>query len=267
MKKHLFVLVFAVMALFQTAFSQDIKIKKDTAFVDGKALCIVKDRNLGSEYRILSLKGKELIFAKLETIGKTIYFTLSFLDNGAQCERQAEMGFGKKLVRELYERGALSLTEEGINADGLKKFLLTHTRKFSEEAKTNVGQEKDQNLNFSIKKDEKNQPNTTSDDDEPLVERNRSRSISTSFNKIEQDFKTIGTYKEESESVTGKRITILSPKGKPIAELVFKSMSDKEGKIFTFSDRRDYELPVTGSISSFTVIKDFAQFLIDKRYL
>ncbi len=262
-KKQLFALIFALVACTQIAFSQDIKIKKDTAFVNGNALCIIKDRYLGTEYRILSLKGKELIFAKLETIGQTSFFNLSFLENNVKCEREVALSFGKKLVRELYERGALSLTEEGLNADGLKKFLLTHTRKFSEEANANPTNDKGgvaQSKQDSNNKEE-------SDSDEPLVERNRSRSVSIMFNKIEQDFQTIGTYKEENAQVTGKKITIFSPKGKPVAELSFKSMSDKEGKIFTFSDKKDYELPVDGSISSSKVMKDFVQLLIDKRYL
>ena len=124
MKKQLFTLFIAVIAFTQIAFSQEFKVKKDTAYVDGKALCVVKDRMFGTEYRILSRKGKELIFAKFEKIGTQEFFTLSFLDNDVQCEREVEMSFGKKLVRELYERGALTLDADTLDATGLKKFLM-----------------------------------------------------------------------------------------------------------------------------------------------
>jgi hypothetical protein len=44
-------------------------------------------------------------------------------------------------------------------------------------------------------------------------------------------------------------------------------LSDKNGKIFTFADRREYDFTIEGSNSASKVFNDYAQFLIDKRYL
>ncbi len=265
MKKQLFTLFMAVMAFTQTAFAQEFKVKKDTAYVDGKALCVVKDRMFGTEYRILSRKGKELIFGKLETIGAQGFFTLSFLENDVQCEREVEMGFGKKLVRELYERGALTLDADTLDATGLKKFLMTHTRKFSEEGKEKAAQQAAAKEANNIRISTNSGGNTSNSI--KLVERNTGKRVSVGFGKVEQDFKTIGTYKEESVGVTGKKIIMSTPEGEVVAELVFKSLSDKNGKIFTFADRRDYDFTIEGSNSASKVFNDYAQFLIDRRYL
>lgn len=259
MKKQLFTLFMAVMAFTQIAFSQEFKVKKDTAYVDGKALCVVKDRAFGTEYRILSRKGKELIFAKAETIGLQGFFTLSFLDNGVQCEREMEMGFGKKLVRELYERGALTLDADTIDAAGLKKFLMTHTRKFSEEAKEKMAQ-----------RTENSNQGSDAAPDVQLIERNRNATVFAAGNSIQQDGKQLGKYTMKDEAIIGgiqTTVKINDTNGNAVAELVFKSLSDKTGKVFTFVDRRSYSFSSNEAHNSFTLARDFAQFLIDKRYL
>ncbi len=260
MKKQLFTLFMALIALTHTAFSQEFKVKKDTAYVDGKALCVIKDRAFGTEYRILSRKGKELIFAKAETIGAQGFFTLSFLDNGVQCEREIEMGFGKKLVRELYERGALTLDADTINADGLKKFLMTHTRKFSEEAKAKTAQRAENRDNQG----DRSAPNVQ------LIERNREATIFAAGNSIQQDGKQLGKYTMNDQAIIGgiqTTVKINDTNGNAVAELVFKSLSDKTGNVFTFVDRRSYSFTSNEAHNSFNLAKDFAQFLIDKRYL
>jgi hypothetical protein len=258
MKKHLFTLIIALLASCSNAFSQEFKVKKDTAFVDGKPYCIVKDRSFGREYRILSLKGKELIFGKMETVGLLAYFTLSFLDSGLQCEREAEMGFGKKLARELYERGALTLTADTIDAIGLKKFLMTHTRKFSEEAKSKAAQK---------------EADTQTDAERPnikLVERNREAALFVSSTLIEQDFKKLGTYTMKDDALPGgiqTTLKIVDMDGNPVAEVIFKGLNEKTGSVFTFADRRKHSFTSDKGHVGFPLAKDFAKFLIDKRYL
>lgn len=265
MKKHLFLSTLALVLTVQTAFTQEIKIKKDTAFVDSKPLCILKSRNMSTEYRILSLKGKELIFAKLQE-GAVNYFDVSFLESGDKCEREYEGGFGKKIIRDLYERGALTLTSEDINNEGLKKFLLTNTRKYSDGNKPAattgelIGILIDKASEAPVKTQKSSKTIT-------LVERNTSKSVSTEGKNITQDFKTIGSYKEQDNGVTGKKITILSVDGVPIAEVVFKSMGDNVGKIFTFTDREEDDYRTKESLNSFMFVREIAQYLIDKRYL
>jgi hypothetical protein len=187
------------------------------------------------------------------------YFTLSFLDSGLQCEREAEMGFGKKLVRELYERGALTHSADTIDAVGLKKFLMTHTRKFSEEAKAKAAQKE-----ADAKTDEE-RPNIK------LVERNREATIFISgSNLIEQDFKKLGTYTMKDDAIAGgiqTTLKIVDMDGNPVAEVIFKNLSDKTGNVFTFADRKKYSFTSDKGHNGFPLAKDFAKFLIDKRYL
>jgi hypothetical protein len=263
MKKQLFTLILALIAFSQNVFSQDtkIKFKKDTAFIDGKPICLCKDRYAGTEYRILTLKNRELLFAKAVGVGVKAYYNLTFLDSGAKCEREMGWKFGTGLVRDLYERGALTFDSDSLNVEGLKKFLMTNDRKFSEEFKIT---EKAAETNTDDDKVIKSVGKRSSI---KLVERNTQRRVSASFGKIEQDFATIGTYKEADVSVTGKKITIVSADGQPIAELTFQSMTDKKGKLFIFEDREEYDFPTTRSLNSDKLIEDFAQFLIDKRYL
>ncbi len=262
MKKHFFSIILALITFSQNAFAQDFKIKfkKDTALIDGKPICLVKDRSGGTEYRILTLKNRELIYAKAENVGMKAYFKLTFLDNGAKCEREYAWKFGTGLVRDLYERGALTFDSDSLNEAGLKKFLMTNDHKYSEEFKA-------EQKAAEAKAEKAAVPtNTGKRSSVKLVERNNTKRLSAGFGKIEQDFKTIGTYKEENVSVTGKKITIFID-GQSIAELVFQSLSDKKGKLFIFEDRQEYDFPTTRSLSSDALVQDFAQFLIDKRYL
>jgi hypothetical protein len=267
MKKQLFTFIIAVLAFSQSAFSQEFKLKfkKDTAFIDGKPICLCKDRNAGTEYRILTLKNRELIYAKAVGVGLKAYYNLTFLDSGAKCEREMGWKFGTGLVRDLYERGALTFDSDSLNPEGLKKFLMTNDHKYSEEFKA----EQKKTEREEADKAEKSAVSTSTKkrSEVKLVERNTTRRVSAGFGKIEQDFKTIGTYKEADVSVTGKKITIISADGEPIAELSFQSLSDKKGKLFIFTDREEYDFPTTRALNSDGLVEDFAKFLIDKRYL
>jgi hypothetical protein len=263
MKKHLFTLIIALLAFSTNAFSQEFKLKfkKDTAFIDGKPICLCKDRYAGTEYRILTLKNRELLFAKAVGVGLKAYYNLTFLDSGAKCEREMGWKFGTGLVRDLYERGALSFDSDSLNPEGLKKFLMTNDHKYSEEFKAEQKATEAKTVNSSSENGRSTSKTIK------LVERNRERKLTTGFGKIEQDFKTIGTYKEESADITGKKITVLSMDGEPIAEVIFKSMTTKTTKIFAFADRTEYDFTTDKALNSFVLITEIAQFLVDKRYL
>jgi hypothetical protein len=263
MKKQLFTLIIALLALSQNAFSQDVKVKfkKDTAFIDGKPICLCKDRNAGTEYRILTLKNRELVFAKAVGVGLKAYFKLTFLDSGAQCEREMAWKFGTGLVRDLYERGALTFDSDSLNPEGLKKFLITNDHKYSEEFKAEQKAAESKVASSSV------ESGGGASKKIKLVERNRERRLTTGFGKIEQDFKTVGTYKEESAEVTGKKFTFYSMDGEPIAEVIFKNSLTKTTKIFAFADRTEYDFTTDKALNSFVLITEMAQFLVDKRYL
>jgi hypothetical protein len=261
MKKQLFTLIIALIAFSQSAFSQDVKIKfkKDTAFIDGKPICLCKDRYAGTEYRILTLKNRELLFAKAVGVGLKAYYNLTFLDSGAKCEREMGWKFGTGLVRDLYERGALTFDSDSLNPDGLKKFLMTNDHKFSEEFKaTEKGADR----------------KGDGDDESPrpkLVERNREATIFISgSNLIEQDFKKLGTYTMKDDANPGgiqTTLKIMDMDGNLVAEVIFKNLSDKTGDVYTFIDRRKHSFTSDKGHNGFPLAKDFAQFLIDKRYL
>ena len=98
-----------------------------------------------------------------------------------------------------------------------------------------------------------------------IVKRDKQQQIYLSGNKIRQDYKEIGSFKEENKLLLGqegKQITFYSYKGEQIAIARFIN-TDEQCELLIISDNKTWNIPIPSS-DIFSIVKDIVQVLIDK---
>lgn len=101
-----------------------------------------------------------------------------------------------------------------------------------------------------------------------LVKRDNRQAIYLSGSRIRQDYKEIGSFKNENKTLLGqdgKQITILDVKGNEVAIARFIN-TDEQCELLTIKDYKTWNIPIPkGEI--YEVVKSIVQVLVDKSYL
>lgn len=244
--KNLFLLTLFLFISVQFSLqAQKVKIKKGIAYVNKKAYCkIEKEGNLIKKiYTISNLENKELLYIKSLPI--QLFYKINFLKDDLKMTIQqgAFTNFGKDILKKFYKA---ELIKNGkIDSSVLNNFIA----KYSDElpvTNDNTNQTIIINGNNSITYEK--------------ISRDISKPITVYVNRIEQDFKTIGTVVSNFNSST---FFIGSSKNK-VAKVTFKNNGTKSDAIIkTFSDNKIRTLTVDFVNKN----KDVAEYLVRNDYL
>lgn len=244
--KNLFLLTLFLFISVQFSLqAQKVKIKKGIAYVNKKAYCkIEKGGNLIKKiYTISNLENKELLYIKSLPI--QLFYEINFLKDDLKMTIQqgAFTNFGKDILKKFYKA---ELIKNGkIDSSVLNNFI----SKYSDElpvTNDNTNQTIIINGNNSITYEK--------------ISRDISKPITVYVNRIEQDFKTIGTVVSNFNSST---FFIGSSKNK-VAQATFKNNGTKSDAIIkTFSDNKIRTLTVDFVNKN----KDVAEYLVRNDYL
>ncbi len=146
-------------------------------------------------------------------------------------------------------------------------------------SETKIEQQEENNSNQEVTEQpqivEANNNNETSQNDEDdivlengIVKRDTKQQLYLSGTKIRQDYKEIGSFKEENKLLLGqegKQVTFFAYNGDKIAIARFIN-TDEQCELLTISDNKTWNIPLPkGDI--YTVVKDIVQVLIDKSLL
>lgn len=125
-KRILIILVF--LFSIQLTYSQKVKIKKNTVFVNNKEYVKTSDRSLFDDsYSLYSIKGnKEIIFVldvPPQTEGNIRYPYYHYLVKFIGTNKEIRFGDNriKKLIKELYNSNVIDA--EGLNLDAVNRFV------------------------------------------------------------------------------------------------------------------------------------------------
>lgn len=250
-------LCFAVLTLsFAIARAQDVSVKGDIIHKDGEPYAQMKKTGgMGATFTISALDGIEVMTAVYDKVAQD--YVLSFA-SGEEVRMANTIGFGKVLAKDvvradLFKAGAL-------NTAGVRKFLTAHGASPSRSSQQ-VEDEGDVNIGVSDWDLGATKPT--------LVERSRTGAITVMGNKIQQDFKTIGTWKVKTEAANGTvyhTYTFSLPDGTQVAEAVLEGVNAKSAKVMTMKDNRSSTLAVKGYDQSGTA-QTIAAWLSGRYYL
>jgi hypothetical protein len=130
-----------IIAFFATNFAIaqspkfDIKYRKDTVLVDGKALVTLRGTiSLPVSYTIQKLDGTELltikpVYVQVATGKREGYFLITFKETGNTIERDITPNFNRTFTQELIETE--TLTAVGIDIDNERRFVSKNQKQFS----------------------------------------------------------------------------------------------------------------------------------------
>lgn len=132
MKKVFYLLFFLVLSLTNTAFSQEVTIKKDVVSVEGVEICVLSDdpKEKGSFY-VDDLTGSHLIYFKWIFAGDLNYYEIFDADDleKVMCEEANVASFKKNMMKKLYN--AEVITTDGFDQKAFERHTATVGKEFT----------------------------------------------------------------------------------------------------------------------------------------
>lgn len=242
----------AVLSLsFATARAQDVSVKGDVILKDGEPYAQMKKTGgMGATFTISALDGTEVLTAVYDKVAQD--YVLSF-SSWEEVRMANTIGFGKVLAKDivradLFKAGAL-------NPAGVRKFLTAHGGSAAPALPTVSSRAEDDRASSAT---------------EPqLVKRDRAGAVTVIGAKLQQDFKTIATWKVKPEAANGTvyhTYTFSLPDGTVVAEAVLEGVNAKSAKVTTMKDNRSTTLAVEGYNQTGTA-QTIAAWLVGRYYL
>ncbi len=297
--RYVQLLIFILFSQF-VANAQSAYVRGSTVYTDKDEM--FRLYNVGTirhpAFKIKSLNENELILidqSNLRNNQGTILMRFMFEGMpGMEAYLPYSVNFKKQLARLLVNYNVVKNNK--LNIDGVKllcknygldnypsKYIapdLTDNSKAKKNPKQNIETIDNNNTNENVA--EKIEPlvndnsaavnnsnNEEEDDDivleNGIVKRDKQQQIYLSGNKIRQDYKEIGSFKEENKLLLGqegKQITFYSYKGEQIAIARFIN-TDEQCELLIISDNKTWNIPIPSS-DIFSIVKDIVQVLIDK---
>lgn len=262
--KHIILLFSFSFLFFNSAIAQKakIKIKKGQVTINKKPYCKTDCKGvLVTDCMIKSLDGQVLasiVFHDLKDGEKDIsIFEVIFMDMDYKAQVQTEFSFRKKLMRKFHQYKVI----EGntLNEAGVKNFVKAHSKDY---------------LSLYSLKTSENQPKENTDNKEDkkyqLIERDISKKLLLFGEKIQQDFKKIGTYQHETFLDEGKikqRFSFYLNDGTLIATGIMAQFpKNGDCQLTTIKDNKIKYIRINGKFKKeFT--KEIAKYLIKRYYL
>ena len=248
----LFLLVF--LTVLPTVYAQKVVYKDDMIYVDDVPYAqMKKSGGIMPNYSVLTLDGTEILMVKFDKgEGGTMHYLATFIGSGMQVFMKNEIGFGKKLAKEVVEN---NLIKNGyFNPEGEKRFLLSNNIPNSESERSYNSQQAPLN-------------GTTSSG--VHKERDRNQAIYLQGQKLLQANMVIGTYQKNIININGELYNIYniySPDGVKIAEAKTRQFNAGSGKLTTINDNKITSINIDSDIE-FEQIKQIANYLSDHFYL
>lgn len=245
----------------QSRLERSAILSMDTIFTSGVPYALLKDKQ--NTQVLYSLQGKELAYIQRECAGGNYlnyvqgacYYAFNFLESGKRGEIQYDLGLNVEGVIV-----ADNLVQDSIiNPSSEAKFLLRNPPKYS----TNPPSSPIVIVLGDLGISSSTQTNTTTEpvDIYQTVERDRSDRITIYGNRIEQDFKVVGTVESPSFS-----LVFMLPNGTKVAEATEdRDSKSKEDvwKVVTLKDNRVHLVTTKYSDKE----ENIAKYLSDHYYL
>jgi hypothetical protein len=244
-------IILSLLFLQAEAMAQKVTFKKDTIYKDGKPYGLFKAKGnmiTGQDYSLQSLKGKELVFFKLEGNGTNNYFKVIFRESGKKAYVPVTEN-RKSLAREMV-MNEMILNDE-INPEGEKRFLQIY--------------DKDLSLSTSINSTQGN--NNSIGANYEMIERDRSAKVQVYGFTIQQDLKEIGVFEKNRDVVKSADVfSFQLPNGTKIAQALFQDDSES-CQVITFKDNKEQTIYIQKTTFDSEMAKQIAIFLIKGGYL
>lgn len=255
------------------AFAQKVSYKKETIYVDNEpyAMLLKKGNALVKNYSLQTMDGKEIFYAKYmegasglarigDVVGNTtnsdMYYEITFVESGERAIFDDINSFkvGEAIAKEVVENNLI--VNGALNPEGLRRFLMIYKpREVQTQPDVVI-------INQA--------GGTTSEANYALVERNQNARVSIFSERIEQDFKTVGTFTEEKQLSQGKtfsKMQFLLPDGMKVAETTFETFAKETvANVVTVRDGKTHSVRV-GFQASDSPQLVIARYLIERRYL
>ena len=235
-----------------SGFAQKRKVeynkKTNAILVDGQQWASINKMKAGRPYLdmfiLKDMQGKEIAYAKtLAEVGATQY-EIQFVASMQTIRKDFDMfsSTPKDFAKFLVDNQAL--TEQGYNSEGERRILAAF-------GQTNT-----------------NLPSTNPSANQALIlERNRNAEVLVFGDKIQQDFKDIGTISQNNQTVQGSVLTtykVVNHQNQLIAEATTE-LNGKNITLLTIKDNQRVQL-YSEDFSYITIKKVIAKHLIDRYY-
>lgn len=248
-------LVFTLCVLLSTCigFAQKRKIeynkKTNAILVDGQQWASISKMKAGRPYLdmfiLKDMQGKEIAYAK--TLAEVSYYEIQFVASMQTIRKDFDMfsSTPKDFAKFLVENQAL--TEQGYNSEGERRILAA------------FGQSTNNLPNSTPPNNPSNQI--------AMLERNRNAEIFVFGDRIQQDFKDIGTISSSNQTAQGKVITtyrVINHQNQLIAEATTE-LNGKNISLVTMKDNQRHSL-YSEDFGLLSVKKIIAKHLVDRYY-
>lgn len=239
MRPACFLLFLSLFAL-GTSPAQTVTYKSDTIYVDGQPYAIMKKHGaVVPDYSVRTLDNKEIMMVRFNKgEGGTQQYVVSFISSGVQTTMKPDIGFGKKLAKEIVENHVVKSGD--IDPNGEKRFLLAYP------------------------------PAGSNTELMPgMVQRDRAQDIFIAGKKIMQANVVIGHYKKSVSPINGELYNVFLfylPNGAMIAEATLKQFNCRFCKLYTFRDNQEWSISVRSDMD-FDQVKEISVYLSLHYYL
>jgi hypothetical protein len=131
-------------SVFAQTPKMDVKYRKDTIFVDGKAIATLRGTiSLPVSYTIQKLDGTELVtikpvYIQIATGKREGYYLVTFKETANTIERDIAPNFSRNFTQELIDTE--TLTALGIDIDQERRFVSKNQKQFSVDIKAKTKQ-------------------------------------------------------------------------------------------------------------------------------
>ncbi len=254
MKNLLF--IFCLVLCTYAALAQKRKVeynkKTNAILVNGEQWASISKMKAGSPYLemfiLKDMQGKEIAYAKtFAEVGATQY-EIQFVASMQTIRKDFDMfsSTPRDFANFLIENQVL--TQQGYNADGERRILSA------------FGQSTNSLPNGTL-------PTNPSSNQITVLERNRNAEIFVFGDKIQQDFKDIGTISSSNQTAQGKVITtyrVVNHQNQLVAEATTE-LNGKNISLVTIKDNQKFQL-YSEDFSYNAIKKVIAKHLIDRYY-
>ena len=242
--------------------AQDVKVKNDSIFVDGKLFCVAEGNlMLNKPMNITTAEGKEIGFVKIvyrndlemAEVKQDPYCSFIFF---TEPQQQADMPYPlsiRKFIGKNFTKENV-IVDGQLNAEGVSRFCAKYGKDYG------IKRSPETNINITINDKQADKANN-------LVKRNRTEPVQIFNEDIKQDFNTIGKIRKNSAATNGTIVyncDISLPNGNSIAAATFEMTDNSTCTIVTASDHKKHQINIDKWIDA---EKAIVIYLVDNMYL